>query len=481
VAGQRNAEASGWEARPTLLSSRGGRLDVLSRPVPAEQAAVAAPPPRQRERLCDAIVVSASRDGYTAVTVGQVVALAGVSRTTFYEHFIDKEDCFLAALAPIRSHLLADVLDAVQREPPERALTAAVAALVSFAGTHPASARLLMSELLAGGPPALDARDEGIVEMAHLTDAARGQVPPELALPDLHSQLVLGATCRLLASRLARGEPLLDDLCSELVAWIESYDQPAGEHRWRTSQPASAPGRSPFLPHGPLRAPAAPASPRTRMPEDSLAEYQSLRIMFATAEIVQRDGYSAATVAEITRRAGVDGRAFYRSFADKQEAFAAATELLFRHVMAAAAAAFVTGDSWPERVWEAARALTQCVEQNPTLARVSLIEIHAVGPVSMRRAAELACAFTIFLQEGYRHEPKHGCPSTLALEAIATTVFELGYQQARSKNADPKLSGLAAHVAFIALAPFLGAAEANEFLDRKTRTGSQCVSSIGDG
>src|SRR5436309_2858417 len=35
--------------------------------------------------------------GYTGFTVADVLAAAGVSRETFYEHFRDKEDCFLAA------------------------------------------------------------------------------------------------------------------------------------------------------------------------------------------------------------------------------------------------------------------------------------------------------------------------------------------------------------------------------------------------
>jgi AcrR family transcriptional regulator len=483
VAGQSKAEASTQETRRTELSSTVARRElhgVLSQPALAEQSAGTEGPSSQRDRILAAIVTAAGCEGYAAVTVGQIIALACVSRSTFYEYFPDKEDCFLTALAPIRRRLLVDVAHAVQHEPPERATAAAVAALVSFASSYPRSARLFMSELLAGGVRARDAHDVGIAEMAELIDAARGQVPSEVAVPDLASRLLLGAVCRLLACRMARGEPVLSDLCGELLAWIESYSQPAGEHRWGTLQPAFTPGRSPFLPHSPLRAPAAPAFPRARIPEDALAEYQSLRIMFATAEIVQRDGYCAATVAEITRRAGVDGRAFYRSFAGKQEAFAAATELLFRHVMAAAAAAFVTGESWPHRVWEAARAITQCVEQNPTLAQVSLIESHAVGSVAVQRAADLACAFTIFLQEGYRHESRHGCPSTLALEAIATTVFELGYQQARRENANVKLSGLSAHVAFIALAPFIGAAEANAFLDHGTRSHAECASSVSE-
>ena len=69
--------------------------------------------------------------------------------------------------------------------------------------------------------------------------------------------------------------------------------------------------------------------------------------MFATAELVQSKGYTATTIAQITKRAGVDGRVFYRMFADKQEAFSAIHELGFQHLMAATAAAFFTAELGP--------------------------------------------------------------------------------------------------------------------------------------
>jgi AcrR family transcriptional regulator len=412
---------------------------------------------------------AARSEGYTATTVGKVIALAGVSRATFYEHFTDKEDCFLAGLAAIRNQLLGKVAGAVHDAPPERSTSAAVAALVAFASTEPARARLLLAEPLAGGRRALDAREATLSEIARMIEGARQLAPAGAGDPDLPDRVLLGATCRLLACRLASSKPDLTGVSDELLAWLESYGQSAGERRWCELKPCPPPARSPFLAPSPLRAPPSVASARTGVSEERVAEQRALSIMFATAEIVRRDGYSSATVAEITRRAGVDGRAFYRLFADKQGAYAAATDVLFRHLMGVTAAAFAAGSSWPDRVWEAARALTQCVEQNPTLTYVSLVESPAVSPVAVRRAGELARAFTIFLQEGYRYEPRHGCPSGVGLDAIAMTVFELAYQHARG-NGPAELSGLLGHIAFISLAPFLGAAETNEFLRQKTRT-----------
>ena len=51
----------------------------------------------QRERLIAAMLRAASELGYRDTNVQDVIERAGVSRPTFYEHFANKEDCFLAA------------------------------------------------------------------------------------------------------------------------------------------------------------------------------------------------------------------------------------------------------------------------------------------------------------------------------------------------------------------------------------------------
>jgi AcrR family transcriptional regulator len=330
-------------------------------------------------------------------------------------------------------------------------------------------ARLVLAEPLAGGIRALDAREEILAGIARMTEGARQPAPASAPLPDLPDRVLLGAICRLLACRLAVRKPSLDGLADELLAWLANYGQPAFEHRWCKLKPCPPPGRSPFVAPSPLRAPPRVASVHPGVGEERLAEERALSIIFATAEIVRRDGYSSATVAEIARCAGVDSRTFYRLFADKREAFAAAADVLVRHLMGVTAAAFAAGACWPDRVWEAARALTQCVEQNPTLAYIALVESPGVSTAAVRRAGELASRFTIFLHEGYRHEPRNGNPSGVGLDAIAMTIFELAYEHARG-NCPAELSGLLGHVAFICLAPFLGANETNAFIAGKIRS-----------
>src|SRR5919106_1114372 len=51
----------------------------------------------QRTRLLEAVGRAVAERGYGAATIDDVVRGAGVSKKTFYEHFADKQDCFLAA------------------------------------------------------------------------------------------------------------------------------------------------------------------------------------------------------------------------------------------------------------------------------------------------------------------------------------------------------------------------------------------------
>jgi AcrR family transcriptional regulator len=422
----------------------------------------------QRERLLGGIVAAANRDGYSRANVSAVIAEAGVSRPTFYEYFTDREDCFLAALADIQERLIDEVRERVGRHCPHHAIAATIAALVEFASTQPAKARFLMSGSMAAGPRALDARDRGIAELEHTIEQAHATAGPTSDVADISPRIAIGAVHRLLASRLRRGEPRISALAHDLLAWIGRYERPIVEHRWRTLEAGERPRVSDFLRESPMRAPPALPPGRPRLSEEQVAANHRQRILFAAAQLAEKKGYTATTIAEITKLARVDGRAFYALFADKQDAFMALHELGFQEIMAVTAGAFFTGSTWPERSWEAGRAFTHFLEQNPTVARVGFVEANAVGAGAIQRVEDSHVAFTIFLQEGYQYAQSDDPPSRLALEAIIATIFEIAYRQARASS-KPQMAGLLGQMTFLWLAPFTGPAAANEFIDRKLK------------
>jgi AcrR family transcriptional regulator len=419
----------------------------------------------QRERLLHGMVEAANRDGYAGASVSQVIANAGVSRPTFYDYFVDKDDCFLAAHREIARRLLELVRHGVEQGPPERAIQLAVGALIELAGSDPAGARFLTNEIMAGGPRALDERDRTLGQIEQIVERARGYAPAETAGPDLPIRPAIGAVYWLLAPILRRGESDLSELADDLADWIESYDRPIPEHCWRTLEPGPEIPPSPHVSELSLEAPSPLPRGRPRASAAEVARNQRERILFATAEVAVEKGYSATRIADITATAGVDGRVFYAHFRDKQQAFLAVHELGVQQVMATSAGGYFSGSTWPERVWEGVRASAHFTASYPVVSHIGFVESHAVGFSALQRIDDSRTAFTIFLQEGYQQR-NAGSPPRGALEAIAAAAFELGYRQMRSGKGH-ELPRFVPLVVYLCIAPFLDPEEATEFVDMK--------------
>src|SRR5689334_17883096 len=174
----------------------------------------------QRERLLNGVVDAVAEHGYNATTIGEIVEAAGISRRTFYEHFRDKEGCFLAAYEMVDTHVRGAMLSAAERLPPSpERVRAALAALLDVLGRDRAVARFYLVEpLAAGGEIAARYRDA----MAMLAAAVR---PPEAGEPksEVRDQVVMGGIAALIVRQLKAGEPerlaeLLPDLTELALA-----------------------------------------------------------------------------------------------------------------------------------------------------------------------------------------------------------------------------------------------------------------------
>ena len=423
----------------------------------------------QRARLLNGIVEATNRRGYTGATVSAVIAEAGVSRPTFYDYFVDRDDCFRAAIEAVQAELLRLVRDTVEAGAGEDAFANGLRALISFAVADPSSARFLTAESMAGGPDALAARDEGISAIATAIDAEAHRAAPGAPVVDLEGRVLIGSVYRMLATRLRRGETAISRLSEDLIGWVRAYERSAGDARWLTLEAGTVPARSPHVPEVPLQQMPSVFPPgRPRVPVEEIAENHRMRILYSVARLAREKGYAATTVADITRVASVDGRVFYKHFVDKQDAFAAVHELGFQQVMDVTAKAFFAGASWPERSWEGGRALTQLLQANPLVAHVGFVEAYAVGPAAVQRIEDSHIAFMFFLQEGLVQTGDEPPPSRVAMEAIIAAIFEVVYLQAR-RGDELEVAGMLGQIAHLWLSPFLGVAEADAFIDSQVR------------
>jgi AcrR family transcriptional regulator len=115
----------------------------------------------QRGRMLAAMAGVVGAKGYGAVAVADVIARAGVSRKTFYEHFENKEECFLAAYDAGVEVMLDAIDSAIRDAAPGGPLAIARAGTARYLETlaaNPAFARTFLVEVLAAGPRALERR-----------------------------------------------------------------------------------------------------------------------------------------------------------------------------------------------------------------------------------------------------------------------------------------------------------------------------------
>jgi AcrR family transcriptional regulator len=99
---------------------------------------------------------------YARVTVADVISRAGVSRETFYEHFSDKDACFLAALDEGARTLLEILGSAIAHagEDPSERLEEMLKAYLNTLAAEPAFARAFLIDAYGAGPVATERRLE---------------------------------------------------------------------------------------------------------------------------------------------------------------------------------------------------------------------------------------------------------------------------------------------------------------------------------
>lgn len=140
----------------------------------------------QRGRLLSAFVEEASEKGYNTVTISDIVRHAGTAKRTFYQHFTDKEDCYLQAFDVTSQLLITDLVRAadVVDHPIER-IRAGVGAYLDSMRQMPYFAKLFLTESLAAGATIadrwmswVDLLADGLVRWRDESRVTHPEVPP---------------------------------------------------------------------------------------------------------------------------------------------------------------------------------------------------------------------------------------------------------------------------------------------------------------
>lgn len=165
-----------------------------------------------RVRLLTGFAAAVSEHGYAALTIADIVRHAKVSKRTFYEHFDDKEACFLAtyvAATKIVLDSVAAVFDVDEERSWEEQLDAAIDAYVTALETNPALTRSCLVEIHAAGPRALERRREVHTAFAKMlrsfAERTHKRTPEVQTITDAMATAVVGGINELLVVQIERG------------------------------------------------------------------------------------------------------------------------------------------------------------------------------------------------------------------------------------------------------------------------------------
>ncbi|MBS1843763.1 MAG: TetR/AcrR family transcriptional regulator [Actinobacteria bacterium] len=167
----------------------------------------------QRERLLVGMLRAISELGYRSTNVQDVIERAGVSRPTFYEHFSNKDDCFLAGFDTCATRLRDQITIAADEGGDiwRDRMRSCFNALLAFAAAEPDAARMVIVEARAATPDAALRRVALLDYFATCIDKkVRELLPAGTARSPVTASGVVGGVESLLYARLNKNQ--MDDL-----------------------------------------------------------------------------------------------------------------------------------------------------------------------------------------------------------------------------------------------------------------------------
>ncbi len=183
----------------------------------------------RRDLILAAMIRVVGSKGYKETSVADVIEEAGTSRTTFYKHFEDKHECFLAAYEMLVEQVFAEVLANCDGSEDWLArVKTGLTTIVELFALDPELARTAVVEVAVAGADARQLHWNAVARFTQYLEGGR-KLSGGRELPDNISLMSAGAVSglifdELLAGRAAQLPALLPDL---LFAMLVPYIGPS--------------------------------------------------------------------------------------------------------------------------------------------------------------------------------------------------------------------------------------------------------------
>jgi AcrR family transcriptional regulator len=405
------------------------------------------------------MIEAVSANGYSKVTIAELVRIAGISKTAFYDHFPSKQACFLATVDEIIRLAVRETGEAFRsRQDVLEGLETAIDAVIDNAVAYTPAAHLVVIDSIELGRGSLEVRERIATMLEAMIRAILNVDPGSAAVSELTIRAIVGGMRGVLHHFLLDRQPSrMRPHVADLAAWELSYVR-ADPDREATLADASIAAalsldRHPF-PSPPIEGDDAPGwdeSPRT---EESRAKLsQRDRIVRATARVTEASGYPSLTVPAISAEAGTSNQTFYQHFPDKEGAFLAALDALGERALARSSWALSARDDWRTSAAASMIALLETVSADELLGQILFFEVPTLGPSAVSRAARMLLPFTAFLRPSPLPPEATGQPPRVVVAALTAGIWAIVEREVIEGRRE-QLPELAPQLLAFALTPF---------------------------
>lgn len=388
----------------------------------------------QRRRMHGAMIEAVAANGYGRTSVKQVVTLAGVSRRAFYEQFSNKQECFLSTLDLIAARALARIAESYRASEGtlEQRLGAALRSFAEIVRENPKGSRVMLVDAPSAGPAGWARLTQTLATFEQRLAASYAHAPDAAPLPGPVARAIVGGLRRatfvvLVEGRAEQMPAMAEDMLSWVLVFKTSALTPLAE-RPRTVSVDTTPRR-----------------------EDDRA-----RVLGSALELAAREGYANLTPMRIADEAGVSIDTFFALYDDMEACVLAAVHKLAEEVREAVSDPDLADRAeWPFAVRRALQRLMHYFAARPANAQTIATGVFAMGQRAVDMGAELAREVATRLTAGAPGDPL----SALAREGVEGAIWHTIYSQA-ARGGTSSLPQLSDYLAYVVLAPYLGADEA---------------------
>ncbi len=147
------------------------------------------------------------------------------------------------------------------------------------------------------------------------------------------------------------------------------------------------------------------------------------RILQAMVEVVAERGFAGASVKLVSTRAGVSSRTFYGCFEGLEGCFVAILDQGMALMAEVMAQAFARERFWLDGLLGAEAAVLQCLDGEPQMARVLLVEALGAGAWALEHRERNVRALRELILEQWRDAPPQGDFRPLAASGVMASIL----------------------------------------------------------